>query len=407
MAAMFIVGVAVVISRRPDAVSNPQFWAEDGKNWFADAYNLGAQAFLKSNEGYLSLLPRLVAAPVTGMSLGHAALVFNLVGLVMQVAPAVFFLSRRFEPLVPSALLRAVMGLAYVVIPNYEVNVTLTNAQWHLAILALMVLIARPAQGIAVKALDAAVLLLCGLTGPFALILLPAAVARAATVAARRRWFAGLSAMLLVTLAIQGIAGLMGHRDPVPPLGISFTNAVAIVADRIVLAATFAENQLHLYTPNGALDRVVAVLICLAALGIIGFALVRGGAGLRIFVLACLAISGLGMLSPIEVRAGMSPWMVLAISDGGERYFLTAEMAWLVCLVFTISRIPRRRLRTAAFTCLTASFASGLFNSWPYLPYVDMSPAVYSAQLQHAAPGTTLVIPINPRPEWELTLTRR
>lgn len=43
-AAMMVVGVVIVISRRPDAVTNAQFWAEDGKYWFAAAYNHGAQA---------------------------------------------------------------------------------------------------------------------------------------------------------------------------------------------------------------------------------------------------------------------------------------------------------------------------------------------------------------------------
>jgi hypothetical protein len=86
--AMLIAGAGLVIGRRPEAVTNPQFWAEDGRYWFADAYNLGIRAVLKSDEGYLLTLPRLVAAPVAGLSLSHAALVFNLVGIAVQVAPA-------------------------------------------------------------------------------------------------------------------------------------------------------------------------------------------------------------------------------------------------------------------------------------------------------------------------------
>jgi hypothetical protein len=35
--AMLIVGASLVIGRRPDAVTNPQFWADDGRYWFADA----------------------------------------------------------------------------------------------------------------------------------------------------------------------------------------------------------------------------------------------------------------------------------------------------------------------------------------------------------------------------------
>ncbi len=86
-AGLVAVGAALVIARRPDAITNPQFWAEDGKYWFADAYNHGAQALLQSYEGYLQTLPRLVAAAVSGLSLSRAALVFNVVGIAIQVAP--------------------------------------------------------------------------------------------------------------------------------------------------------------------------------------------------------------------------------------------------------------------------------------------------------------------------------
>jgi hypothetical protein len=122
--AMVAFGAALVITRRPDAITNPQFWAEDGKYWFADAYTHGAQALLQSNEGYLQTLPWLVAAPVAGLSLGHAALVFNLAGIALQVAPVAFFLSRRFEHVAPRAWVRALVGVGYLLIPSFELNVT-------------------------------------------------------------------------------------------------------------------------------------------------------------------------------------------------------------------------------------------------------------------------------------------
>jgi hypothetical protein len=45
---------AIVIMRRPDAVLSPQFWAEDGKIWFANAHNLGAlHSLVLPQNGYL------------------------------------------------------------------------------------------------------------------------------------------------------------------------------------------------------------------------------------------------------------------------------------------------------------------------------------------------------------------
>lgn len=402
---MLVAGAALVVSRRPDAVSNPQFWAEDGKFWFADAYNLGLGALVKSYEGYLLTLPRLVAAPLTGLTLSQAALVFNLVGLTAQVAPAAFFISRRFEHVAPRVWVRGLMALAYLLIPSFELNVTLTNAQWHLAILAIMVLIAQPPRSAVAHGFDAAILVLSGLTGPFAAVLLPAAMVRCATVTAQRRWYGALSGMLLMTLLLQGAALLMGHRDPVAPLGVSFRNAVTIVADRVVLPGTFAEEgHAHLYTTGASHGIVIATLISIAALGVVGYALLRGGPQLRIFLLACVALTGLSLLAPIATPPGITAWASLATSDGGERYFLIAEVAWFVCVCWAISRIPLWRLRAAASVGLAAAFATGLVNSWSYAPFTDFHPAVYTAVLRHAPPGTAVVVPINPG--WQMTLIR-
>ena len=107
-----------MILRRPDAVTYPQFWAEDGSNWFAEAYNTGAASLLQSYEGYLVTLPRLVALPSVHLGLQQAALVFNLVAITIQVAPAAFFMSRRFEHIAPRAWVRGLIGLVYILIPD-------------------------------------------------------------------------------------------------------------------------------------------------------------------------------------------------------------------------------------------------------------------------------------------------
>src|SRR5690349_287591 len=92
----FLVAALAVVSRRPDALLNPQFFAEDGNIWFADAYNQGwLRALAMTHTGYFQTLPRLGAALALAVPLQHAPLVMNLIGLLLQVAPAIFLLSRR------------------------------------------------------------------------------------------------------------------------------------------------------------------------------------------------------------------------------------------------------------------------------------------------------------------------
>ena len=60
---VFGTAVALIILRRPDAILNPQFWAEDGVLWYANAYNLGiVRSLLMTDAGYYQTLCRITGA---------------------------------------------------------------------------------------------------------------------------------------------------------------------------------------------------------------------------------------------------------------------------------------------------------------------------------------------------------
>jgi len=50
-AIVFTAAVFVTISRRPDAVLNAQFFAEDGTYWYHDAYQFGFRSLLMPQAG--------------------------------------------------------------------------------------------------------------------------------------------------------------------------------------------------------------------------------------------------------------------------------------------------------------------------------------------------------------------
>src|SRR5690242_13483628 len=91
-----------VLSRRPDAFLNPPFFAEDGNVWFAEAYNFGwLRALFITHTGYFQTLPRLGAALALTVPLAHAPLVMNIIGLIVQIAPAVYLLSAKMSQWAP------------------------------------------------------------------------------------------------------------------------------------------------------------------------------------------------------------------------------------------------------------------------------------------------------------------
>src|SRR5260370_8046744 len=89
-------------------------------------------------------MARLTAALAQLFPLTGAPLLFNLVAILFQVLPVSFFLSSRFASL-GTQRSRFLLGFLYLALPNsFEVNANVTNAQWHLALLACLVVLPDP-----------------------------------------------------------------------------------------------------------------------------------------------------------------------------------------------------------------------------------------------------------------------
>src|SRR5436190_20207916 len=115
---VFLFFAAIVVSRRPDVLFNAQFWAEDGKMWYADAYNLGViLPFLHPAAGYFDTLPRLAALAGLLLPLGIVPLRFNCIAIVFQVLPAQFLLTSRCKEW-GSINVRALFAFLYLALPN-------------------------------------------------------------------------------------------------------------------------------------------------------------------------------------------------------------------------------------------------------------------------------------------------
>src|SRR5947209_646287 len=152
---VFVVVAAVVISRRPDALLNPQFYAEDGAVWYAQAYNFGwLHSLTLPQAGYLQTLPRLVAGLSLLVPFGSAPLLMNWAAIGFQVLPVTVLLSSRCSGWAP-LWVRGLQALLYLAMPtSREIDAVLSNAQWHLALVACMVAFAHAPTNASWKAFD-------------------------------------------------------------------------------------------------------------------------------------------------------------------------------------------------------------------------------------------------------------
>lgn len=286
---VFAVGALVVVTRRPDAFTNPQFYVEDGI-WYANAHEWGGlNALVTPYRGYFVTIQRLGGWLAQFVPLSDAPLFLNSIAVVIQTLPAVLICSARFAHVVPDRWTRVLLALFYVAMPNSWGTISnITHAMWHLAALACFVLLAKPADRVPGRIFDIAVLLLAGLSGPFAIFLTP--IAALCWRRDRSGWRLALTLILAAAAIIQMVTLVVGGSGPNvdrPALGASVTSFFSVWTTQVVYGAFVGQRGLdRLFLTGESAWQHSAVLIVSgsAALGVIACAARRGPFELRMLV---------------------------------------------------------------------------------------------------------------------------
>jgi len=287
--------------------------------------------------------------------------------------------------------------------PSTELNVDITSAQFHLLVLAILVVVAAEPQRWYWRGFDVAVVLLCGLSGPFAYILLP--VAALWFLIRRQPFTLVLCFALAITIPLQLYAAFTSPRLHVS-LGVSVHTLLLLVSNRIILAGLFAEEGgTHVFLTATSGGTLLTAGICVLALAIAAYAVWKAPLALKMFALTALGVAASGLAAPL-VSTG-NAWAVMAVSGAGERYFLLAQVAWVVTLLWAATRLPRPWMQRGALAVCAVAFASGLVTAWRYPPFKDYHWAQEAHTITTAAPGTRLELPIPPGGGWAIDITAK
>src|SRR5215813_4397031 len=83
--------IGLLASRRPDAVTSPQLWAEEGSVYFKNAYEEPwLMTVFTPAGGYLVIFPRLIAWAGTLLPLSRVPAFFAAVAALVQILPVLF-----------------------------------------------------------------------------------------------------------------------------------------------------------------------------------------------------------------------------------------------------------------------------------------------------------------------------
>lgn len=398
----------LLLTRNIHHVSHPTLWAEDGKLWFRDAYDKGFASLLEPHTGYLQSFPRLVALLGRLLPMRFLPGLFVGAGFVMQMAPVALLLWRG-HCVISSGGARAALMLFYIGMPNSsELYLNLTDAQWHFALLQLLLLAMPPPRPAAARLGQNLVLLLGGLSGPFCLFLAPLAWAQ--VVVAREQRARAVSAAVLTFCALIQLvfmAQTYGLKRNIAPLGASPIGLARILADQIILPAFIGTHA----TVNGQRlpihqnDIVIWVLVAVA-FAAIARACWCGPGLLRLLAAFSALVLTAALKSPV-VSSDMSQWAAMDIVGAGGRYFFFPLLLWFSCLL-RLSADPLPAIgflgRFFALLCLV-----GIASDWHYSFAKSDTAEVYgraARSFADAAPGENITFPEDP-PGWVFSLTKQ
>jgi hypothetical protein len=391
-----VLSVIAVISRRPDAVLNPQFWGDDGTFFYTDAYTIGWHALLKPLNGYILILPRLGAMLAVLFPLRWAPLVGNLIAIAIQALVPVFLITERFA-FIGTRRVRLLMGLLVLATPTSpEIHANIDNSQWYMALLAFLVLIAEPSASKAWRVFDIVVLFLSGMTGPFCIFLLP--------VAAMMRWVRGngwatvLLAINCATVAVQVPVILSAGGRSHAPLGATPRLLVRLVGGQVILNPLLGPQFM---ARHPAIAGRACSLACVAAVVVMVYVFRKGPIQLRLLAVFAGCLLAASLLSPQDSLA-QPRWPILLLPGAAARYWFIPGMAWLWTLVWLIGRNRPVVVRMLGALALAAALWTGIAY-WRFPRFANFDFPTYAHEFQQVPRGQDFTIPINP-PGWKMTL---
>jgi len=374
----------VLVSRRPDMVVHPQFWAEDAY-FFERAYTIGWRALFVPYAGYFHTIPRLVGllavhcdpAFAPGLFVGAAA------ALTLYVAARTQSRRSPFSGFVWSAL-------AVVMIPDaFEILLTIVNLQWILAGGLFLLLVAQDAETTAQKIHDLSVAVLLSLTGPFSVIFASLFAIRAWR--RRSRASTWLAAIVGTCAAIQAWS-IVTHPLPRETGAIQPRFLLADTGTRIFGSLTFGR-----WLPA---DLSLTAATMMGVVTLMAVALLAARPGPQRVERTLVGFGFFGLLASSLYRCRFS-LPALENPPFGARYFFPLQLA-VVWLVIHALGAQRRSIAIASAMFLVITFVANL----PRLRERALVDQHWADAVPKIRAGEAVVVPINP-PGWTMALPPR
>ncbi len=400
---IFLLALVVLFFRRPDIITNPQFWAEDGASWFADAVNSGYSpvTLLINYTGYLTVIQRLVGLLSGFVPMEQAPLFFNMCALGIQALVLVYLWSKRANFI--SKSMKIFMTFIYLCMPfTEEVHGNTTNSQWFLGLLLFLLLFIEESKSRTVRYIDCTIIVIASLSGPFSILLMPII----AFEAWRKKKIETRYYFVAFGAAVQ-VLFLLFTRKPAEAIdmGYSITKLFNIVGGQVFGAGLFGPESYRFFTSKTWVAPVVTVL----GIQLLVYVFIKSNYIFKYFIIFSSAIFITSLFSVLKVDPGYNWWYYFTTIGFGGRYYFMLHFALFMCLGWLVLTKVKVNLvlRAAAALVLALSVVIGMPSDFIYKPYKDLEWGAYVHQYKQLPKGEEFEIPVNPEGPWKAVIVKR
>jgi len=397
--------------RRPDALTDPQFFAEDGMIFFHDQVLFGIrQALWIPHAGYVLAVQRLTALLGSYFCFSDAPAVYNITALTLSACCCALFVLPVFRAVVRSDLLRFMACCLFAIaLDSAELIGTITQIQWFLQLAGILLLAGcwiragepRPVWRI----LEGLVMLLLALSCPLLVLAVPLAL----WLLLRRKGVIPSMALLagvVVQLVVYVRAGESRGQSSVFQIHDLVRSLFVYLAARPVLSSLVGRPvAMELCARSTTLYAALAGIAVLVGLGLLWRKAEWKG---RATILGCLYLAFSSGALALGARKMLRSER--AITFGGERYFYLAACSFVVLAAIALEIFLPKLPGWSKSLCLLLLFSMGIAGNFTIPGFFPMHWELYQDLLQNwyrdmraGKPVEAVRIPINP-PGWSVTL---
>lgn len=351
----FILFFSLLCTRAINWLLNAQFYIEDGREFYAPAFNIGPSTILRDYASYYHVAPRILALIAAALPVRYGPLALELLALAVQAGTAAYLVSKRLEKQFPSSTLRFWLGFMVIAYPySNELFGNVAHSQWYLAILSIALICSEPAKRAWVWSLDMGAMALNCLTGPFGPVM--ALIGWSNWRGDKKRFAAAWIALActlftIVTIHAPSRFGLHNHSR--------FSLFERVISNQVVLGPIRGFHYAYSvpYTPFFDIREF--------ATAIFGTAVIVIGVLKAPNLIKALAF--LGFFSFTTSLITQASWALIGDPGVGERYFLHIGLVMLFC-VYVLSSTARFAAVRWLMRCVMAICALAIVQNWVYDP---------------------------------------